>query len=370
MMKSMFLDNAEDLSLQPPSVNARPGEQYSTAGRVWQGIPGIERTQQGRLLATWYSGGATEGPENYILLVTSEDDGRTWSPPLLVIDPPIPVRAFDPVLWHDPNGVLWWFWSQSYGLFDGRGGVWAIRCSNSSTSTLTWSEPRRLFDGIMMNKPTVLRNGTWLAAGAVWSHVHAGFVAREDMRELRFSNVYVSEDKGESWSLRGQADVPNRQFDEHMIVERHDGSLWMLVRTITGIGEAVSLDGGKSWTSSRGNVLEGPCSRFFIRRLRSGRLLLVNHYRFQERNNLTAMLSEDEGRTWYGHLVLDERPAVSYPDGIETSDGVSYIAYDRERSQAKEILLATFTEADVEAGKPISKICRLKQVVNKVPAQF
>jgi hypothetical protein len=155
-----------------------------------------------------------------------------------------------------------------------------------------------------------------------------------------------------------------------MIVERHDGSLWMLVRTITGIGEAVSLDGGKTWTSSRGNVLEGPGSRFFIRRLRSGRLLLVNHYRFHERNNLTAMLSEDEGRTWYGHLVLDERPAVSYPDGIETSDGVSYIAYDRERSQAKEILLATFTEADVEAGKPISKICRLKQVVNKVPAQF
>lgn len=367
MTKSILLDNAEDLSLRPPPVNTRPGVEYSAERRLWQGIPGIERTQQGRLLATWYSGGETEGPENYVLLVSSDDDGGTWSNPFLVIDPPFPVRAFDPVLWHDPKGVLWWFWSQSYGLFDGRAGVWAVRCSNSSASTLSWSEPRRLFDGVMMNKPTVLRNGTWLASGAVWSHPHPGFVTREDMRELRFSNVYASQDEGDSWSLLGRADVPSRQFDEHMIIERYDGSLWMLVRTKSGIGEAVSLDAGKKWTPSRGNVLEGPNSRFFIRRLRSGRMLLVNHYRFQDRNNLTAMLSEDEGRTWYGHLVLDERSAVSYPDGIEGSDGRCYIIYDRERSLAKEILMAVFTEADVEAGKPISKACRLKQVVTRVP---
>jgi hypothetical protein len=79
------------------------------------------------------------------------------------------------------------------------------------------------------------------------------------------------------------------------------------------------------------------------------------------------MLSEDEGRTWYGHLVLDERSAVSYPDGIEDSDGRCYIIYDRDRSQAKEILMAVFTEGDVEAGKPISKLSRLKQVVDRVP---
>ena len=90
-----------------------------------------------------------------------------------------------------------------------------------------------------MNKPTVLRNGTWLAPAAVWSHPHADFVTREDMSELRFSNVYASKDHGESWNLLGRADVPNRQFDEHMIVERRDETLWMLVRTISGIGEAV-----------------------------------------------------------------------------------------------------------------------------------
>lgn len=366
MTKSIGLGIAEDLSLQAPSLNTGPGVEYSTGRRQWQGIPGIERTPNGRLLATWYSGGDTEGPENYVLLVTSEDDGRSWSDPLLIIDPPTPVRAFDPVLWHAPDGVLWLFWSQSYGLFDGRGGVWAIQCSDSSAATLTWTEPRRIFDGVMMNKPTVMRDGKWVAPGAIWSHPHAGFVERADMRELRYSNVYASPNDGESWKLLGQADVPNRQFDEHMIVERRDESLWMLVRTNSGIGEAVSRDGGKNWIPSRGNVLEGPCSRFFIRRLCSGRLLLINHYRFQGRNNLTATLSDDDGKTWYGHLVLDERQDVSYPDGIETSEGVSYVIYDRERTRAREILLASFTEADVEAGKPVSKVCRLKQLVNRV----
>jgi len=327
-------NHAEDLSLQRASINTRPGAEYSTDLCVWQGIPGIERTENGRF------------------------------------DPPTPVRAFDPVLWCDPQGVLWWFWSQSYGVFDGRAGVWAVRCVDSSALMLTWSEPRRLFHGVMMNKPTVLRNGIWLGCGAVWSHEHSGFDAREDMRWLRFSNVYASEDQGASWNLQGQADVPNRQFDEHMIVERGDGSLWMLVRTYTGIGEAVSLDGGKTWTAPNKNILDGPCSRFFVRRLRSGRLLLINHYRFQGRNNLTAALSDDDGKSWYGNLLLDERSEVSYPDGIETPEGVSYVVYDRERTRSKEILLASFTEADVEAGKPVSDRCRLKQLINRgVPAE-
>jgi BNR repeat-like domain len=367
MPPSNTMNATRDLALQPPRLETMPGMEYSPARRLWQGIPGIERTPAARLLATWYSGGENEGPENYCLLASSEDDGQTWSEPLAVIDPPDPVRAFDPVLWHDPQGKLWWFWSQSFDLFDGRAGVWAVRCLDSSASDLQWSRPERIFDGIMMNKPTVLADGTWLASAAIWSVVRPGFVVRDDMSKLRFSNVYASRDHGANWSLLGQADVPGRHFDEHMIVERQDGTLWMLVRTAAGIGEAISADGGRTWSASPDTVLAGPNSRFFIRRLRSGRLLLINHHRFEGRNNLTAMLSDNDGKTWYGHLVLDERADVSYPDGIESSGGLSYVIYDRERTGAKEILLAKFTEEDVAAGEPVSQLCRLKRVVSRAP---
>src|SRR5690606_23524033 len=157
-------------ALQPPRIIETPGPEYSTASRQWQGIPGIESESNGRLWATWYSGGSGEGPNNYVLLVSSEDGGQSWSEPLLVIDPPQTVRAFDPVLWLDPTQRLWLFWAQSDGLYDGRAGVWAMRQETASGSTPAWSPPRRLCDGIMMNKTTVLASGEWVLPVAVWGH--------------------------------------------------------------------------------------------------------------------------------------------------------------------------------------------------------
>jgi len=94
-----------DPALVAPSLNAAPGKEYADHTRIFQGIPGIESAGNGRLWAVWYAGGPDEpgeGPGNYVVLVTSSDDGKTWSGPRLVIDPEGPVRAFDPCLWIDP----------------------------------------------------------------------------------------------------------------------------------------------------------------------------------------------------------------------------------------------------------------------------
>jgi hypothetical protein len=95
-------------------------------------------------------------------------------------------------------------------------------------------------------------------------------------------------------------------------------------------------------------------------------LLLVNHHGFRGRNNLTAMLSEDDGQSWRGHLLLDERDQVSYPDGIQAQDGRIYVIYDRERVSAGEILMAVFREQDVVAGRCLSSDARLRLVVDKL----
>ena len=76
-------------NLTPPVLDPMPGPRYSPRLRVWQGIPSIERTARGRLWATWYGGPIIEGQRgegNYAVLVTSDDDGRTWSPPVAVYD--------------------------------------------------------------------------------------------------------------------------------------------------------------------------------------------------------------------------------------------------------------------------------------------
>lgn len=387
---SETMSHRNDPALDAPSLDNQPGPDYAAETRVFQGIPGIERAANGRLWATWYGGGPTEGPDNYVMLATSADDGKTWSDLKLVIDPHGKVRAFDPCLWHDPLGRLWLFWAQAYEFWDGRAGVWAVRCENSGSEDPQWSGPRRLCNGVMMNKPTVLSSGEWLLPAAVWSVPVAieGANYRHDLGDEKGSNVVCSTDGGETWAFWGQAEAPQRACDEHMLVERKDGSLWMLVRTEYGIADSLSFDKGRTWSKGTpSSIWHIRGARFFIRRLGSGNLLLVKHnppglgaprplsggIRYaassKDRSHLTAFLSDDDGLTWRGGLMLDERLGVSYPDGVQDPQGVIRVIYDFSRQGEKEILMARFTEEDVAAGSCVSAPARLAALVNKATGQ-
>ncbi len=356
----------KDLSLCPAAVNGEPGTEYLAHNRQgFQGIPGIEKSAAGRLFATFYAGGGGEGPDNYVLLLISDDDGQTWSPPQFVVDPPGLVRAFDPTLWIDPHGRLWWFWAQSYTKYDGRCGVWTSVCDNPDADRISFGEPRRIGNGIMLNKPTVLEDGAWLFPMAVW----APWTATTDLNTLPnecFSNVYRSSDSGKTFVFWGCSDIRDRWFDEHMIVEKQTGELWMLVRTRSGIGQSVSADGGRTWGPGSDTGFGGPNSRFFIRRLQSGNLLLVNHDGVRDRSRLTAFLSSDDGLNWPHKLLLDDRKSVSYPDGVQDSEGRIYITYDRDRQGVGEILLAVFREEDIRARRLVSSASRLRQVIDRL----
>lgn len=355
-------------SSAPANIIINPENQkYKDENRQWQGIPSIEITKGGRLWAVFYSGGTRESNENFVLVVRSDDKGKTWSDIQMAIEHPDSVRTFDPCIWKDPQDKLWITWAQSYGLYDGRCGVWGIKTTDPDAHSPKWSSPERIANGIMMNKPTFLSTGEWLLPCAVWKAAKPDVKLEISFEDEMFSNVYGSVDNGKTFKLKGGADIPDRHYDEHKVIEKNDGSLWMLVRTHYGIGQSFSNDLGKTWSPGEPTDLGGPSARFHISRLASGNLLLVNHYNFSGRNNLTAMLSKDDGNTWEGYLTIDERNAVSYPNATQGSDGTIYIIYDRERGGdgAKEILMATLTEEDILAGKCISEIGKLKTVVNK-----
>src|SRR5690606_37010450 len=110
-------------------------------------------------------------------------------------------------------------------------------------------------------------------------------------------------------------------------------------------------------------------SRHFIKRLKSGKILLIRHGDINERtifrSKLIAYLSEDDGKTWKGGLMLDERRGVSYPDGFQSKDGTIYISYDRNRDTDGVILLARFNEEDIFAGKFQSRGSKARIVISK-----
>ena len=382
-----------DLSLQPPRVLTDFGPDHVKSSRGAQGVPAIERSAQGRLWAAWYAGRSQRGVESsssYCVLATSGDDGQSWSEKL-VIQPRRFVHTYDPCLWIDPLRRLWFFWAQSAGVQDGRMGVWAMVTTDANSETPKWSQPRRIANGVMLNKPTVLKNGDWLLSVGLWrdntSVPKVKFDAEElephtiemlihDLGDERGSNVYRSTDQGKSFERIGQVRIPGTRVDEHMIVERGDGSLWMLLRNTGGIAQSVSTDGGRTWSDGslylQGRMFRN--KRFFIRRLNSGALLLVrNNSPDGKRSHMTAFVSDDDGATWKGGLLLDERES-SYPDGIQAEDGTLFIIYDHQRytlNRAGErgvgsVQIAMFSEEDVRAGKPMSDKVRLKIDVTRL----
>jgi hypothetical protein len=346
--------------MDPPKVLENPGLEYSNQARAFQGIPSLAISPNGRMWATWYASKTPgEDANNYVVVATSGDSGKTWTE-THVIDPDGdgPVRAFDPELWLDPDGRLWSFWAQAIDKEGTVFGVWTRTTDNPNVAKPQWSQPKRLCDGIMMCKPTVLSSGEWLLPVSTWAKTDSS------------AKVMVSSDHGLTWKLRGSCHIPKnvRTFDEHMIVERDDNSLWMLVRTLYGIGESVSTDRGKTWQVVTPSAIQHPSARFFIRKLMSGNFLLVKHGPIHEqtgRSHLYAYLSKDGGKTWDGGLLLDERERVSYPDGQQTPDGRIFIIYDFARRDDREILFASFEEKDVLSGDSGTSSVHLRQLVSK-----
>ena len=352
-------------------TNEKELQKYGSQHRLWQGIPSIEVTRGGRIFSTFYSGGTSEGRGNYCMLLRS-CDGESFGEPIAVAIEAGEARCYDPCLWIDTLGRLWFWWARSP-----HNAVRAVVCDDPDADTLVWSEEFTVGHDVMMNKPTVLSTGDWLFPIAVWSSrmmIHDWQYATDQSERGAF--VYRSTDCGKSFERLGGARVAKRTFDEHMVVELRDGTLEMLVRCEDGIGFARSWDGGNHWVEEKGKRIANPSSRFHIRRLSSGNLLLINHVDFKGRNNLTALLSEDDGKTWAYRLMLDARSDVSYPDVTER-DGFLYVTYDRERgcfkksiseayAAAREILYAKITEEDIRAGELVNPESRLQVLISRL----
>ena len=345
---------------------------------LWWGIPSIEVTKKGRTFLTFYSGGTKEEIGNFVILIKS-DNGKSGFEPIAICFEE-GYRCYDPCLWVDPLGRLWFTWSKNPD-----DGLYGAICDDPDADEIVFGEEFFIGNNVMMNKPIVLSTGEWVFPIAVWNHGVRALPAEFDSTITpKGSFAYSTTDNGKTFKKLGYADVKKRSYDEHMFLEMQNGTLRCFVRTLYGIGAADSYDGGLHWGEDFDTGYGGPCSRFHIRRLNSGRILMINHFNFSGRNNLTAMLSEDDGKTFPYKLLLDERSNVSYPDAAIDADGMINITYDRERggfcssldsvlNNAREILTAKICEEDIINGTLVNEKSYLKNVAFKLtgyPKEF
>ena len=328
--------------------------------RQFQGCPTIAITKGGRIYLAWYSGGTTEPHmDNFNLLIYSDDDGKTWSKPLLVIPSNRErwVHALDIQLWTAPDGRLFVFWVQNntepaglgregytvdgFVFFDNIHAEWLTICDNPDAESPIFSEPRCWDKGFLRCKPLVLANGAWLNFNY-------------DQQSDRYG-YSISTDHGQSYQhYYGALKIPT-PFDESMAYQKKDGSIRMFARSSVGeIAESTSFDNANTWTDAKCSGIPNANTRLYVGRTPSGRILLVNNDHNKERCKMTVYLSDDDGETWKYKRCIDARSALSYPD-VDFYHGKIYLTYDRERCGAKEILLTIFTEEDIiHAENPIN----------------
>lgn len=353
-----------------------PGPEYADEARVWQGIPGIERAANGRLWVTWYTGDVGEGATgNYAMVATASDPGKPWSKPMAIVGPP-GTRIGDPIPWIDPKGRLWIFYHQLTVKTESTPsirGTFAIRTDDPTVATPAWSEPFLVAsDGILFGKPIIRNDGAWVAPYFIngkpaWSDKVAG----------KETGSLISTDEGVTWTWLGGCAVPKDllNFSEATLAERKNGDLWMVIRTLAGLRESTSTDGGLTWSDPipMPGFETGPSTRACMRKLRSGAFLLVYHNAPANKNGgfgraqLTAWLSDDEGRTWPHRLLIDGRSGVSYPDATEAADGQIFITHDlgRYKGGEKAILVSALREEDIRAGKVVSSDTSLNVIANR-----
>lgn len=322
---------------------------HANSTRKHSGIPSMAVAKGGRFFATWYASSTPhEDHHNYCVLASSTDGGKTWQEQWIVDpDGDGPRRAFDPNVWATPDGRVMWTWTERIGHWGSRtenDRVWMAMLDARTGAVLT--PPRVIADGIMMNKPIVLQDGTWLLPCAVWWD--------------KFSACfYASTDGGRTFHLRGGIHIPARErfFDEHTLVQKANGDLRCYVRSHYGRGNdllaAESKDGGWTWSAAEYDPVVNINSRTFVMKLANGHWLMVKHGgvgKYLWRTDLIAFISRDEGATWEGGLLLDNREDVAYPDGQQLEDGSIVIVNDFNRTGRREISFARFTEDDVLRG--------------------
>ena len=304
----------------------------------------------GGLVAAWFGGTHEKHPDVEIWLARHES-GR-WTDPVLVADgvqhADLRYPCWNPVLFQPKAGPLMLFYKVGPTP-----DTWWGMVITSEDGGRTWSEPRRLPEGILgpvRNKPVQLADGALLCPS---STEHDGW-------RVHFE---LTHDMGRTWKRIGP--IPDDRTIEAIqpaILTHRDGRLAALCRSRAGrIAETSSSDGGRTWSALSLTDLPNPNAGVDAVTLADGRHLLVyNHTTTPEgkwggpRSPLNVAISED-GRTWGAAMVLEDEPGgeFSYPAVIQARDGLVHITWTWKRRRIAHAVVdpAKLRPRRIEAGR-------------------
>jgi predicted neuraminidase len=299
----------------------------------------IVETRDKTLLAAWFGGAYERASDVKIWISRRKETGvdkkggetTAWSVPKRVAEGKDadgnPLPTWNPVLFQPGKGPLLLF----YKVGPSPAKWWGMLMT-SDDSGATWSEPKRLPDGILgpiKDKPIELSDGTLLCPSSDES----------DGWKLHMESTT---DLGATWSKTPALNEGHkiRQI-QPTLLDHGKGVLQFLSRSDAGkIFQGWSADNGKTWAETTPTDLPNPNSGIDAVQLKDGRSLLVFNPSSKNRHPLAVAVSPD-GRHWGNPIPIEDTdgPELSYPAVIQTSDGKVHITYTWARKRIRHVEL-------------------------------
>jgi len=294
------------------------------------------------IVAAWFGG--THEKNRDVGIWVSRQSGDRWSKPVEVVNgiqnDTLRYPCWNPVLFQPAEGPLMLFYKVGPSPRE-----WWGELVTSEDQGHTWSAPQRLGEsrlghliGPVKNKPVQLEDGTILCPSSTEMEEHG-----DDFWRVHFE---MTGDLGKSWQLVGPIN-DGIEFDaiQPTILRYGDGAMQVLCRTMQNvISESWSYDGGKTWSSMKATELPNPNSGIDAVTLEDGRQLLVYNHSVRGRGSpgrgiLNVAISND-GISWKPVMTLEKQEGeFSYPAVIQSSDGLVHVTYTYDRISIKHVVI-------------------------------
>jgi len=312
---------------EPPSPERMREFLYETAPFPSCHASTLAETSQG-LVAAWFGGTHEKHPD--VGIWVSRHVAGKWTAPVEVANGVESAEkrypCWNPVLFQPAQGPLLLFYKVGPSP-----DTWWGMLMTSADGGQTWSEPRRLPDGILgpiKNKPIQLPGGDLLS----------GTSSEHDGWRVHFER---SSDLGQTWSATGPVnDGKAIGAIQPSFLIHPDGRLQAVGRTQQKrVFEVSSRDGGKTWGSMSLMELPNPNAGTDAVTLADGRHVLVYNHTEKGRSPLNVAVSRD-GTNWLAGHVLEREPGeYSYPAVIQTRDGLIHVTYTWKRQRIRHVVL-------------------------------
>ncbi len=298
----------------------------------------------GGFIAAWFGG--THEKHKDVGIWISINNGKSWSEPVEVVNgvqsDTLRYPCWNPVLFKPDSGVLMLF----YKLGPTPQNWWGMLMTSKDEGK-TWSPPEKLgkgphgdLIGPVKNKPVQLDDGTIICPSSRETRIRGA----KDIWNVHFE---ISHDLGRSWETVGPIhDGREIQAIQPSILLHGKGIMQILCRTQQGfIAQSWSMDHGLSWGPMEQTDLPNPNSGTDAVTLEDGRHFLVYNHTHRKgafpsgRNMLNVAISED-GRSWTLIMTLEKKEGeYSYPAVIQASDGLVHITYTFKRQSIRHLVL-------------------------------